>query len=57
LYRNKKNIIIFRTSWPISIKFDTNRPWVKGILNCPNKGPGPLQWGNNHINAKILQGH
>jgi hypothetical protein len=31
----------------------TNHPWVKGILNCSNKGPGPLQRGDNHKNAKM----
>jgi hypothetical protein len=28
-----------RTSTPISIKLGANHPWVKGILNCTNKGP------------------
>jgi hypothetical protein len=47
---------ISRTSRPISIKLDTNHPWVKGILNCSNKGPGPLQRGDNHENmARSLQ--
>jgi hypothetical protein len=32
-----------RTSRPISIKLGINHPWVKGILNCSNKGPSPLQ--------------
>jgi hypothetical protein len=35
--------IFSRTSGPISIKLGTNHPWVKGILNCSNKGPGLLQ--------------
>jgi hypothetical protein len=35
--------IFSRTSWPISIKLGTNHLWVKGIQNCTNKGPGPLQ--------------
>jgi hypothetical protein len=26
---------------------------VKGIINCSNKGPGPLQRGDNHKNAKM----
>jgi hypothetical protein len=30
-----------------------NHPWVKGILNCSNKGPGPFQMGDNHKNAKL----
>jgi tRNA splicing ligase len=42
--------IFSRTSRPISIKLDTNHAWVKGILNCSNKGPDPLQRGDNHKN-------
>jgi hypothetical protein len=34
-----------------------NFPWVKGILKCSNKGPGPLQRGDNHKNAKMGWGH
>jgi hypothetical protein len=45
--------VFSRTSWPISIKLGTNHLWVKGIVNCTNKGPGPLQRGDNHKNAKI----
>jgi hypothetical protein len=55
-----KKIFFSRTSRPISIKLGTNHPWVKEILNCINcinKGPGPLQRGDNHENAKILRGH
>jgi hypothetical protein len=44
---------ISRTSRPISIKLGTNHPWVKGILFCSNKGPGPLQRGDDHKNAKM----
>jgi hypothetical protein len=40
-------IFFSRTSWPISIKLGINHPWVKGILNCSHKGPGPLQRGYN----------
>jgi hypothetical protein len=47
----KKNFS--RTSRPISIKLGMNLPWVKGILNCSNKGPGPFQRGDNHKNAKF----
>jgi hypothetical protein len=36
-----------RTSRPISIKLGIYHPWVKGILNCSKKGPGPLQRGDN----------
>jgi hypothetical protein len=45
--------IFSRTSRPITIKLGKNHPWVQGILNCPNKGPGPLQRGDNHKNAKM----
>ena len=45
-YIEKK--IFSRTSRPIQIKLGINHPWVKGILNCSNKGPGPLQRGDNH---------
>jgi hypothetical protein len=30
---------------------------VKGIVNCSNKGPGLLQRGDNHKNAKMGWGH
>jgi hypothetical protein len=30
---------------------------VKGIINCSNKGPGPLQRGDNKKNAKIGWSH
>jgi hypothetical protein len=42
-----------RTSEPISIKLGTNHPYVKGIQNCTNKGPGTLQKGDNHKNANM----
>jgi hypothetical protein len=45
--------IFTRTSRPISIRIGTNNVWVKGILNCSNKGPDPLQRGDNHKNAKL----
>jgi hypothetical protein len=35
----------------------TNHPWVKEILNFSNKGPGPLQRGDNDKNANIWRGH
>jgi hypothetical protein len=38
---------ISKTFKPISIKLSINHPWVKGILNCSNKGPGPLKRGDN----------
>jgi hypothetical protein len=47
-----------------------NYPWIKGILNCSNKGPGLLQRGDcsnkgpgllqrgdNYKNAKMGWGH
>jgi hypothetical protein len=46
-----------RTSRPISIKLGINHPWVKGMLNCSNEGPGPLQRGDNYKNAKMGRGH
>jgi hypothetical protein len=48
-----KKIFFSRTSRPITIKLGINHPWVKGILKCSNKGPGPLQRGDNHKNAKM----
>jgi hypothetical protein len=53
-HNREKHIYIYsRTSRPISIKFGANHPWVKGILNTSNKGPGPLQRGDNYKNAKM----
>jgi hypothetical protein len=34
-----------------------NQTWVKGIQVCSNKGPGPLQRGDNHKNVKMGLGH
>jgi hypothetical protein len=56
VYIEKKNFFS-RTSWPISIKINTNHPWMKGIVNCSNKVLGPLQRGENQKNVKIWQGH
>ena len=39
--------IFFRTSWPNSIKLNTNYPWTKKIQVCSIKGPGPLQRRDN----------
>jgi hypothetical protein len=50
-------IFFSRTSRPISIRIGTNHPWVKGILNGSNKGPGPLQRGEHYKNAKMKWGH
>jgi hypothetical protein len=49
----KKKIFVSRASRPISIKLGINHPSVKGILNCSNKGPGPLQRGDDHKYAKM----
>jgi hypothetical protein len=38
----------------MSIKFGANYPLVKGILNCNNKGSGPLQKGDNKKKCKKL---
>ena len=48
-----EKIFFSRTSRPISIKLGIDHPWVKEILNCSNKGPGLLQRGDNHKNAKM----
>jgi hypothetical protein len=53
----KKKIFFSRTSRPISIKLGKNHSWVKGILNCSNKGPSPLKRGDNLKNAKMGWGH
>jgi hypothetical protein len=49
-----KRKIFSSTSRQISIKLDRNHPWVKGILNLTNKGPGPLQRGDNPENEKKI---
>jgi hypothetical protein len=55
-FKKKKNFFS-RTSKPNSIKLGTNYPWVKRIQFCSNKGPGPLQRGDNHKNEKMGWGH
>jgi hypothetical protein len=52
----KKQIFFSRTGTLISIKLRANHPWLKGILNCTDKGPGPLQRGDNCKNAKMVCG-
>jgi hypothetical protein len=52
-----KKKIFSRTSRPNSIKFNTNKPWVKEIQVCSNREPGPLQGGDNHKNVKMGWGH
>jgi hypothetical protein len=54
---NFLEIVFFRTSTPNSIKLVTNYPSVKGIQVSSNKGPGPLQRGDNHKNVKMGWGH
>jgi hypothetical protein len=49
--------LFYRTSRPISIKLGANHPRVKGIVICLNKGPGPLQRGDNHKNVKLGWGY
>jgi hypothetical protein len=50
-------IFLSRTSRPYSIKLGINYSWVKGIQVCSNKGPSPLQRGDNHRNVKMGWGH
>jgi hypothetical protein len=50
-------IFFSRTSWPNSIKLGTNYSWKKENQVCSNKGPGPLQRGDNHKNVKMGWGH
>ena len=42
-----------RTTGPNSTKLGTHHPWVKGLQVCSNEGPGFLQRGDNHENAKV----
>jgi hypothetical protein len=49
--------IFSRTSRPNSIKLNTNYTLVKGIQVYSNKGPGPLQRGDNHKNVKMGWGY
>jgi hypothetical protein len=53
----KKKILFSRNCRPISIKLGTYHPWVNGIQNCSNEGPGPFQWGDNHKNFKMGWDH
>jgi hypothetical protein len=45
------------TSLLILIKLSTYHPWLNKIQNGSNKGPDPLQKGDNHKNAKKRWGH
>jgi hypothetical protein len=49
--------IFSRMSWPISIKFGRNYPWVKIIKNYSKEGPGSFPRGDNHKYAKIGWDH
>jgi hypothetical protein len=53
----KKKSLLQKQQSPISINLGTNHPWVKGILNYSNQGPGPIQRGDNHKTAKMGWGH
>jgi hypothetical protein len=46
-------------NWPENqvINFIWPYPWVKGIQVCSNKGPGPVQRGDNHKNVRMGWGH
>jgi hypothetical protein len=46
-----------KTRRPISIKHGTSHSWVKRIQDCSNKGPGPLQRGDNHRHLKVEWHH
>jgi hypothetical protein len=53
-----KKIFFYRTSWLFSINLDTNHSLGKDIVNCSNYlGPGPLQRGDNHKDAKMGWSH
>jgi hypothetical protein len=57
IYWKFLKIFFSRTSRPNSIKLGTNFFGVKGIKFCLNKGPGPLQRGDNRKNVKMGWGH
>jgi hypothetical protein len=57
IHRKFLKIFFSRTSRPKSIKLSTNYPLVKRIQVCSNKGPGPLQKGDNHRNVRKGWGH
>jgi hypothetical protein len=42
IHKKYFKIFLSKTSGPISIKFGTDYPWMKGIKVCSNKGPGPF---------------
>jgi hypothetical protein len=55
--RGYLKIFFSRISRPKSIKLGTNYHLVKRIQVCSNKGPGPLQGGDNHRNVRKGLGH
>jgi hypothetical protein len=57
IHRKCFKIFFPRTSWPKSLKLGTSYPLVKRIQVCSNKGPDPLQRGNNHRNVGKGWGH
>jgi hypothetical protein len=46
-----KKVFFSRTSRLISMKLDTNHAWVKGILNCSNKGPDLHKSAKNRVGS------
>ena len=48
-------LFTLRTTGPISTKFGTKRPWVKGILVCSNEGPCLFPRGDNYEIANIYR--
>jgi hypothetical protein len=52
-YKKKKNTLFSRSSRQKPIKLAINYHWVKVMYVYSNKGPGPLQRGDNHKNVKI----
>jgi hypothetical protein len=52
----KKNLQIDQQA-NFNQQLGTNNPLIKGIHNCINRGPGPLQREDNHKNAKMGWGH
>ena len=53
IHRRNFKIFFSRTTGPISTKFGTELPWVKGIQVCSNEVPRPFQGGDNYEIAKL----
>jgi hypothetical protein len=47
-HKKKKKKLLQNQQANFSQTNGTNHPWVKGIINCSNKGPGSLQKEDNH---------